>query len=337
MSNIRHARVSALALPLLFLLSALAPTPGSAQSAGLIHVSSADTIPWAHPYLTLIDHPLLNANPDAHLFLGQRFDPSRGAASYNPHPVAVQYGFGILGDQWAILNRDFAPMPVGAGFNLLVAKPAALDGAIPVAYVHHATAANSGGPITYLNHVQLNGRPYDLPTVTPIGPSPHGEIGVFYDTNVNRWLIYNEDWGDLDLTESFFVCTSPGCGLRFPDTTATGYRLITCTASAISGAGCRTRLGSIAYGGPRQGACLVTTRVFVNSLSDNPLGLVWVDPDGSLGGNWWAFTEEGVPFPEGVQLSLTGSVGIFETSFETGWTEGWIVNQTPMARPAGPE
>lgn len=70
---------------------------------------------------TLIDHPLINGDPDALLFVTQNWDAAGAPGVYNAHPVGVFYQNGS--SQWAVFNEDAAAMPNGAAFNVLVVKP----------------------------------------------------------------------------------------------------------------------------------------------------------------------------------------------------------------------
>jgi hypothetical protein len=67
---------------------------------------------------TYLDDPLTNGKPGAVLSVTQNWNPGGGAGVYNDHPVGVFYDEDV--DKWAIYNRDGAPMPEGAAFNVAV-------------------------------------------------------------------------------------------------------------------------------------------------------------------------------------------------------------------------
>jgi len=67
---------------------------------------------------TFVDHPSTNENPDAFLSVTPNWNPGGGAGTYLDHPVGVRYNADK--GKWAILNRDLAPMPEGAAFNVAV-------------------------------------------------------------------------------------------------------------------------------------------------------------------------------------------------------------------------
>jgi hypothetical protein len=67
---------------------------------------------------TYLDNPLTNEEPDALLTVTQNWNPGGGRGVYNDHPIDVVYDADIR--KWAIYNRDGAPMPDGAAFNIAV-------------------------------------------------------------------------------------------------------------------------------------------------------------------------------------------------------------------------
>jgi hypothetical protein len=73
---------------------------------------------------TYLDDPLTNGNPDAVLSVTQNWNPGGSRGVYNNHPTGVLYDKVVK--KWAIYNRDDAPIPDGAAFNVAVsgrAKP----------------------------------------------------------------------------------------------------------------------------------------------------------------------------------------------------------------------
>lgn len=67
-------------------------------------------------YITTIDHPDLNNNPDAVAFV--TMDWQENGINANLHNIGVYYA----ADRWRIFNQDFAPLPDNATFNVLVPK-----------------------------------------------------------------------------------------------------------------------------------------------------------------------------------------------------------------------
>jgi hypothetical protein len=71
---------------------------------------------------TYLDDPLTNGHPDAVVSVTQNWNPGGGRGVYNNHPVGVLYDEDV--EKWAVYNRDDAPMPDGAAFNIAVSESA---------------------------------------------------------------------------------------------------------------------------------------------------------------------------------------------------------------------
>ena len=69
---------------------------------------------------TYLNNPLIIGEPDALLTVTQSWNPGGGRGVYNDHPIDVLYEADIR--KWAIYNRDGAPMPDGAAFNIAVSR-----------------------------------------------------------------------------------------------------------------------------------------------------------------------------------------------------------------------
>ena len=65
---------------------------------------------------TYLDSPLTNGEPGVELSVTQNWNPGGGEGVYNDHPVGVVYDEDVR--KWAIYNRDGAPVPEGAAFNV---------------------------------------------------------------------------------------------------------------------------------------------------------------------------------------------------------------------------
>jgi hypothetical protein len=69
---------------------------------------------------TYLNSPLIIGEPDALLTVTQNWNPGGGRGVYNDHPIDVLYDADLR--KWAIYNRDGAPMPDGAAFNIAVSR-----------------------------------------------------------------------------------------------------------------------------------------------------------------------------------------------------------------------
>lgn len=99
-----------------------------------------------------------------------------------------------------------------AVLTLLLAGPS-LAAPPGTGFVHVATAQNTQGDITQLDHLLLNDQPGAVPLVThnwnPGGPAlgvdNHSDVRVFYDALEGRWTLANEDGTDIAVGAAFNV------------------------------------------------------------------------------------------------------------------------------------
>jgi hypothetical protein len=88
----------------------------SEQNNVFVHVADADNI---NAYWTYIDHPLLNSNPDAIIFVSQIWNPFGAVEGvYNDNPITVWYDPDP--EQWAIMNQSLADIPLDAKFSVML-------------------------------------------------------------------------------------------------------------------------------------------------------------------------------------------------------------------------
>jgi hypothetical protein len=86
------------------------------QASGtLVHYAKLDNTVGNRTYL---NSPLTSGEPDAFLTVTQNWNPGGGRGVYNDHPIDVLYDADLR--KWAIYNRDGAPMPDRAAFNIAV-------------------------------------------------------------------------------------------------------------------------------------------------------------------------------------------------------------------------
>lgn len=160
----------------------------SGDAAAFVHQASAsDTFRHA----TFIDHPLVNDNPNAILFVTQNRNPGGGwPGTLNNHDVGVTYAEG--NGRWAIVNLDGANMTVGAAFNVVIPHTPTES------LIHEATEANTVWHTTYMDHPLTNNSPKTYTFVTP-NWNPSGVRGIYNDHSIGvrysaaKWTIFNED------------------------------------------------------------------------------------------------------------------------------------------------
>ncbi len=136
---------------------------------------------------TLLDHSLLNDNPNAIVFVTQK-----KTMDTIEHPLGVWYTSYYR--RWSIFQQDRLRMKSGSTFHVFVPPPSLR------VFVHTATAANSTSNMTWLDHPMLNNNPNAIVLVTQNwNPGGRGgkynnqNIGVYYDGVREQWAIFNQD------------------------------------------------------------------------------------------------------------------------------------------------
>jgi Tol biopolymer transport system component len=156
-------------------------------------------------HITTIDHPLANNNPNAILLVTQNWNPGGAGGVYNNRPIGVYYN----GSRWNIFNQNFAAMPAGASFNVEIRNPG------PTAFVHRATAANTGSNVTIIDNPISNNSPSAMLMVTP-NWNPPGSSGVYFNRNFGLlyvgfpdtgagWAISTQDNANMTIGPAFNV------------------------------------------------------------------------------------------------------------------------------------
>ncbi|HZB11132.1 MAG TPA: hypothetical protein VE525_18670 [Rubrobacter sp.] len=88
-----------------------------------------------------------------------------------------------------------------------------------VIFVHRATEENVSQNSTYIDHPTSNGNPDAILVVTP-NWNPEGSpgiynahpIGVWYDSEAQRWAVFNQDLADMPVEAGFNVRLDPHLG-----------------------------------------------------------------------------------------------------------------------------
>jgi hypothetical protein len=140
---------------------------------------------------TYLDHPSINGDPDAVVLVVPASSRRNAGGDAYGHNIGVWYEPGER--KWAVFNQDLAPVPAGSAFGVVV--PPAGRG-----FVHRAASPNTVGNATYLDNPLTNGEPSAEVSVTQNWNPGGGNgvyndrpVGVLYDEDVGKWLVYNED------------------------------------------------------------------------------------------------------------------------------------------------
>ncbi|MBL3566133.1 hypothetical protein JMM59_14130 [Rhodovulum sulfidophilum] len=136
------------------------------ESGAFVHTHGENSdVPSRSPY-TVLDHPQLNGDPEAHFIIGHRVNQVR-LAGVTPAPVVAEY----VAPHWRIRTADGSPIPRGYEFNILVN-----EGILQTAV--------SNGRFVRIDDARLAGRPSTEMIVTPVvdeGQPYLGGEALFYN------------------------------------------------------------------------------------------------------------------------------------------------------------
>lgn len=286
--------VAVLAMPAVAAPTAQRPGPaprGIVPLAGefFVHVATTDTIAAAATY---IDHPALNADPDAIFLATQNWNPfAEEIGVYNTHEIGVFYSPGE--GKWAIYNEDSASMTPDAAFNVYIP----LGGSNT--FVHTSTDANIIINWTNLDHPDTNGDPDELVfTIHNFNPGGVGgeyhdhHLGVWY-TGGARWAIFNQDTDPMVANHDFNVYIVPPMQVA-----------VTHTATIADVTGNSTYLDHPLLNGNSRAVALVTQNWNPGAqggiFNDEAIG-VWYN---TMSRRWAIFNEDESPMPTGASFNV---------------------------------
>jgi hypothetical protein len=220
---------------------------------------------------SILDHPLLNGNPNAIFFVTHNWNPGGVGNIYNNYNIGVFFD----GIAWRIYNLGFEYFEKGASFNVFIPTPGAN------VFVHTAAVGNTTGNATRITHPLTDGDPSAMLLITPNlnpggGPSVlnNSPVGVYYTGA--QWAVFNQNTAVMTNGASFNVMVLPA-GAGFVHTATSGNTSFN------------------------------TTRIN-NPLTDNrPNALLFITPNWNPGGVGGTY----VNFPVGVYYSSFGQAAIF--------------------------
>jgi len=139
-----------------------------------------------------INHPLLNGKPKLNPIVTQFW-----TSVYNNHVVGLEYDY--VAKKWVIRNEDFAAMPVGAKFNILIPSVSKRISASPAVTEYNYTTfqLQKGNPNALLHASHMIN-----PFAGVDGNYSNKNLGVFFTGGSTgpidtRWAVYNEDETDM--------------------------------------------------------------------------------------------------------------------------------------------
>jgi hypothetical protein len=155
-------------------------------------------------YITLLNNPWLNGNPNANFLVTQNWNPGGSGEVYNNHAIGVWYS--ALYGEWTIYNEDRASIPIGASFNVIN------ETGVTDAFTQVATNSNTTGDSTCMNDSLLNGNPNALAfmvhTYGASGPYMTDVTAVWYSSLMGKWCIFDGSYNAMPLGNSFLVTAS---------------------------------------------------------------------------------------------------------------------------------
>lgn len=150
-------------------------------------------------YLSTIDNPALNNNPNAIFFITKNFD----GTTYDNSNLGIWYN--TSSNKWTIYNESSAGSLITLGLTITVYVP----NTNATVLTHRTTSANVDSYLTEIDNPLINGNPnailfisheYDnLGTVYLDAPT-----SVRYDASVGKWLIYSDDLSYIMPTNAKF-------------------------------------------------------------------------------------------------------------------------------------
>lgn len=157
---------------------------GTSQDKIYLHTA---TVANSWDYVTYLDHPDLNGNPDAVFMFNHCWGPS---GFYNNKAQGIFY----TGAEWAIFNEDLTNMQEGASFNIYIPNnPDAI-------FNHYAFPGNQGSfsNTTVIDHPDFNGEnpgPFAVAnSIINIGGTYSDKpFSFYYDNALDKRGIYIND------------------------------------------------------------------------------------------------------------------------------------------------
>lgn len=265
---------------------------GIAQTA-FYHVTTTSNTTG---HITILDHPALNGNPNAIVFVSPVWKEQGDQNTTNA--FGVQYN----GSRWTIVNQNEAVMSAfpTERFRFTVMF-------FPVAnanvFIHTVTDANQAAHLSILDHPLLNNNPTAVLTITQLYDvsNPH-EIGVLY-TN-GRWAIFNQDQTTLPLNAKFNVMVGTG-GIP----TATTIQHVHTSTSKLGEPHSGYSILNYPAINDQSGWGLFVTRRFVGTYYSRGFNIWYDDPSPSdpyhyRDGKWFIYDSQNLAMPDSAAFNI---------------------------------
>lgn len=167
------------------------------DSHAFMHTATSSTL--SSSYTSTMDHPELNNNPAARVFVTPRRD---GTTSIPDSPVGVVY----RNNRWEIINLDtFKPIVEGTRYNVFIDDN---DGS---SFTHVASLASISGDLTSLDYATLNANPNLKLIITPSQGTSATPVlnprapGAWYDAVNSKWTVFNQNGDEMPFNSRYNV------------------------------------------------------------------------------------------------------------------------------------
>jgi len=160
---------------------------------------------------SVLDHPDLNNNPYARIYVMHSYNPPEAAApNLNDHPIGVFYS--TVDNHWYLYNRDFSPLVHGSTFNVYYTWPRGNS------FTASSNAINNDtGHYLLLNNPLLDSHPQALAQIS-YNHDPNGigtnvnytpTTGLTYNATPQAWAVFNPAGPNFDHDTSYNVLVPP--------------------------------------------------------------------------------------------------------------------------------
>jgi alpha-beta hydrolase superfamily lysophospholipase len=160
------------------------------QLIGYRHIVTSSNISQSNPHLTELDHPLLNGNPNARLFILPNYNVNGSEAA------GVNYwqnaGVWYNGTKWTIFNQNTQVlMPESLVFNVLI---------VPIEYPNYFTFRVTPNSLTnfpnsaVIDNPLTNNNPNALLLVTQNWAGTYNNNSQLVSYSQNKWSIGNNNY-----------------------------------------------------------------------------------------------------------------------------------------------
>jgi hypothetical protein len=245
----------------------------------ILHTAASGNISAA---VSRIDHPALNNNPDAIVYVTQNWNGGSSTGVYNTSRVGAYYSTST--QKWSVFNEDVAAMVEGSKYNIYVGASE---------FVHKSEAGNISSSVTRFDNPLINRNPdarvFALHNWNPFGSgtTTHDKtLGVFYNGSV--WSVFNEDVSAMPENLYFNIAIAPNTDSAFLHST---------TASNIV-ANYTTIDNPLLNGNPN--ARILVQQRYISSYNNVNVGL-WYNGSSS---KWTIFNEDFSTMAEGMDFNV---------------------------------